>query len=266
MASGPASFQEPNMFMNRMHSSLVLMLLGALGCGGSEREQVPPPQATAPQATAREAQESGAAGVRAVSGDTDAAQVAEPVRGEDEAPSTSERDPAARLDRASAPDSAREGARASAAGRGGPSSDGAMAFDLGQQLGEQTARSAWQSLSRDGSCEPLGQLAEVLGRAARRIGESSERFERQEMLDYAEGYVAGMRAGVADVAERCSSDCAVLCDAIGSASRSALCSVVRHVGGAVQLGRGRSMPAVACAAAAGSCGALPASLGPGDCP
>jgi hypothetical protein len=137
-----------------------------------------------------------------------------------------------------------------------------MAYDLGRQLGDQTTRAAWQNLS-GGGCESLDRLGAVISRSAGRILTNTETYTKPEMIDYAEGFVNGMRAGLAEVAAHCSDRCAVLCDAAESASKDVLCQVVHRVGAEIALRHVRQAASFSCGV---PCGRPLAELKPADCP
>jgi hypothetical protein len=136
-----------------------------------------------------------------------------------------------------------------------------MAYGLGRQLGEQTTRSAWQNLSRNGGCENVDKLAEVIGRSASRILTNAESYDKPAMLDYAEGYVAGLRGALAEVASSCSDRCSVLCDTAKAASKTVLCEVAKRIGGEVVLRHTAQAPAISCSVGC----ELPTAIKPGDC-
>jgi hypothetical protein len=137
-----------------------------------------------------------------------------------------------------------------------------MAYQLGRQLGEQTTRSAWQSLSRGGGCENLDKLGEVIGRSAGRILASAESRERPTLADYAEGYVHGMRTALADIAGSCSERCSLVCETARTAGIAVYCQLAKRSGAEFVPRRMEQAPQIPCAA---GCDKLPAAVRPEDC-
>jgi hypothetical protein len=131
-------------------------------------------------------------------------------------------DPAQAPGPGGAPDAAPAGGIAPVAGGGGDS----MGYDLGRQLGARTVQSAWRNLSPDGSCDAVDRLSDAIGRSSGRVMDHAARFDQAEMVNYAEGYVHGLHAGLEEVAGRCADRCQRLCEAAGTATRVVYCDAL----------------------------------------
>lgn len=247
-----------------MRKSVLFLALGLLGlaaCSGSEPVESAAPTPTTKAATAEDLNAAAAHSARPKPGAAEdlSAAAAAPAAGP-QASTTGDLTLAtsARSERTQdAPVEEVSGSIATADG---------MAYDLGRTLGEQTGRSAWKSVSPDGSCDGVDKLAEVIGRSSERIVERAGRSGKEEMLDYAEGYVHGLRAALAEVAVSCSSRCSVLCKAASSAGSVILCQVQKTLGGDLVLRRAKDAPVIPCPEAPGDCDKSPSSVKAGDCP
>src|SRR5687768_2931244 len=100
----------------------------------------------------------------------------------------------------------------------GPASADEFSYQLGRQLGQQTTRSAWLSLSRDRGCDAADDLVAVISRSAKRIARTAKRYAKRDMVDYAEGYIHGLRSVLRDIAMQCTDKCAAIGEAAGTAS------------------------------------------------
>ena len=88
-----------------------------------------------------------------------------------------------------------------------------FSYRLGRQLGEQTTRSAWVSISRNRGCDAADDLVAVITRSAKRIGQTAKKYSKRDMVDYAEGYIHGLRTVLRDIAMQCTDKCAAIGEA-----------------------------------------------------
>lgn len=121
-----------------------------------------------------------------------------------------------------------------------------FSYRLGRQLGEQTTRSAWLSISRGRGCDAADDLVKVITRSARRIGSIAKRYDKRDMVDYAEGYVHGLRATLRDVAVQCTDKCAAIGEAAGTASAIVYCEIAQLIGEVPEFIRQADMPNITC--------------------
>jgi hypothetical protein len=121
-----------------------------------------------------------------------------------------------------------------------------LSYSLGHQLGERTARSAWIDVRKRRGCRGAGQLRDALHRSARRIDRSAARHGRGDLVDYARGYLRGMREVLRDVAAACPSQCRTL-DAAAQSTTGIVHEQVSRVAGAVPRSIWlRDMPRLGC--------------------
>jgi hypothetical protein len=121
-----------------------------------------------------------------------------------------------------------------------------FSYRLGRQLGEQTTRSAWLSISRTRGCDAADDLVAVITRSARRIGRTASRYQKRDMIDYAEGYIHGLRATLRDVAMTCTDKCGAIGEAAGTASAIVYCEIAQLIGEVPEFIRQKDMPNITC--------------------
>lgn len=121
-----------------------------------------------------------------------------------------------------------------------------FSYRLGRQLGEQTTRSAWLSISRGRGCDAADDLVKVITRSARRIGSIAKKYDKRDMVDYAEGYVHGLRSTLRDVAVQCTDKCAAIGEAAGTASAIVFCEIAQLIGEVPEFIRQQDMPNITC--------------------
>jgi hypothetical protein len=121
-----------------------------------------------------------------------------------------------------------------------------FSYRLGRQLGEQTTRSAWLSISRTRGCDAADDLVDVITRSARRIGQTARRYKKRDMVDYAEGYIHGLRSTLRDIAVKCTDKCAAIGEAAGSASAIVYCEIAQLIGEVPVFIRQQDMPNITC--------------------
>lgn len=128
----------------------------------------------------------------------------------------------------------------------GPASADQFSYDLGRQLGGQTTRSAWLSISRNRGCDAADDLVGVITRSARRIGSMGRRYAKRDMIDYAEGYIHGLRGTLREVAIQCTDKCAAIGEAAGTASGIVYCEVASLIDDIPVFIRQQDMPNITC--------------------
>jgi hypothetical protein len=121
-----------------------------------------------------------------------------------------------------------------------------FSYDLGRQLGQQTTRSAWVSISRGRGCDAADDLVAVIARSARRIGQTARRYQKRDMVDYAEGYIHGLRAALRDIAFECTDKCASIGEVAGTASAIVYCEIAQLIGEVPVFIRQQDMPNITC--------------------
>jgi hypothetical protein len=121
-----------------------------------------------------------------------------------------------------------------------------FSYDLGRQLGQQTTRSAWVSISRGRGCDAADDLVAVITRSAKRITRTARRYSKRDMVDYAEGYVHGLRATLRDIAFECTDKCAAIGEAAGTASAIVYCEIAQLIGEVPVFIRQQDMPNITC--------------------
>jgi len=121
-----------------------------------------------------------------------------------------------------------------------------FSYRLGRQLGEQTTRSAWLSISRGRGCDGADKLVEVITRSARRIGRIASKYNKRDMVDYAEGYIHGLRSTLKDIAAQCTDKCAAIGEAAGTASAIVYCEIAQLIGEVPEFIRQQDMPNITC--------------------
>jgi hypothetical protein len=121
-----------------------------------------------------------------------------------------------------------------------------FSYDLGRQLGQQTTRSAWLSVSRGRGCDAADDLVAVITRSTRRIAKTAQRYDKRDMVDFAEGYIHGLRATLRDVAFECTDKCAAIGEAAGTASAIVYCEIANLIGEIPIFIRQQDMPNITC--------------------
>ena len=121
-----------------------------------------------------------------------------------------------------------------------------FSYRLGRQLGEQTTRSAWLSISRGRGCDAADKLVEVITRSARRIGKIASKYNKRDMVDYAEGYIHGLRSTLKDIAFQCTDKCAAIGEAAGTATAIVYCEIAQLIGEVPEFIRQQDMPNITC--------------------
>ena len=121
-----------------------------------------------------------------------------------------------------------------------------FSYDLGRQLGQQTTRSAWLSVSRGRGCDAADDLVAVITRSAKRITSIARRYDKRDMVDYAEGYIHGLRATLRDVAFECTDKCGAIGEAAGTASGIVYCEIAQLIGEIPVFIRQQDMPNITC--------------------
>jgi hypothetical protein len=121
-----------------------------------------------------------------------------------------------------------------------------FSYRLGRSLGEQTTRSAWASISRTRGCDAADDLVDVITRSARRIGQTAKRYKKRDMVDYAEGYIHGLRATLKDIAIQCTDKCGAIGEAAGTASAIVYCEIAQLIGEVPEFIRQKDMPNITC--------------------
>jgi hypothetical protein len=121
-----------------------------------------------------------------------------------------------------------------------------FSYRLGRQLGQQTTASAWLSISRTRGCDAADDLVDVITRSARRIGQTARRYQKRDMVDYAEGYIHGLRAALSDIAMKCTDKCANIGEAAGSASAVVFCEIAQLIGEVPVFIRQQDAPNITC--------------------
>jgi hypothetical protein len=127
-----------------------------------------------------------------------------------------------------------------------PASADEFSYQLGRQLGQQTTRSAWVSISRNRGCDAADDLVAVIGRSARRIATTARRYTKRDMIDYAEGYIHGLRSVLREIAMQCTDKCAVIGEAAGTASAIVYCEIAQLIGEIPIFIRQQDLPNITC--------------------
>ncbi len=121
-----------------------------------------------------------------------------------------------------------------------------FSYDLGRQLGSRTTESAWMSISRGRGCDAADDLVAVISRSARRIARTARRYGKRDMVDYAEGYLHGLRSALRKVAFKCTDKCAAIGEAAGTASAIVYCEIADLLGEIPVFIRMQDMPNITC--------------------
>jgi hypothetical protein len=121
-----------------------------------------------------------------------------------------------------------------------------FSYGLGRQLGEQTTRSAWLSISRNRGCDAADDLVGVITRSAKRIGQTAKKYGKRDMVDYAEGYIHGLRATLRDIAVQCTDKCGAIGEAAGGASAIVYCEIAQLIGEVPEFIRQQDAPNITC--------------------
>jgi hypothetical protein len=129
---------------------------------------------------------------------------------------------------------------------GAPALADQFSYELGRQLGQQTTRSAWVSISRRRGCDAADDLVAVITRSARRIGQTAKQYGKRDMVDYAEGYIHGLRSTLRDVAIECTDKCGAIGEVAGTASAIVFCEVANLIGEVPIFIHQQDMPNITC--------------------
>jgi len=121
-----------------------------------------------------------------------------------------------------------------------------FSYGLGKKLGEQTTRSAWLSISRGRGCDAVDDLVGVIARSSRRIGQTAKRYGKRDMVDYAEGYIHGLRNTLKDIAVQCTDKCGAIGEAAGTASAIVYCEIAQLIGEVPVFIHQQDMPNITC--------------------
>jgi hypothetical protein len=129
---------------------------------------------------------------------------------------------------------------------GGLASADEFSYQLGRQLGQQTTRSAWVSVSRGRGCDAADDLVAVITRSAKRIARTARRYTKRDMVDYAEGYIHGLRSVLREIAFECTDKCAAIGEAAGTASAIVYCEIAQLIDDIPVFIRQQDMPNITC--------------------
>lgn len=126
-----------------------------------------------------------------------------------------------------------------------------FSYDMGKSLGSTTTASAWASVSRrydasGKSCDAVDDLIGVITRSSRRIGRIARRYRGRDMVDYAEGYIHGLRGELRKIAAQCTDKCGAIGEAAGIASAVVYCELADILGEVPVFIRQQDMPNITC--------------------
>lgn len=126
-----------------------------------------------------------------------------------------------------------------------------FSYDLGRQQGSLTTKSAWASVSRRYAggasvCDAVDDLVGVITRSSRRIAQIARRYSGRDMVDYAEGYIHGLRGELRQIAEQCTNKCGMIGEAAGVASAVVYCELSDLLGEIPVFIHQQDMPNITC--------------------
>lgn len=124
-----------------------------------------------------------------------------------------------------------------------------FSYQMGRDLGSRSTSSAWLSISKSRGCDAADSLIGVMTRSAKRIGQYARQYQKQgkrDMVDYAEGYIHGIRSTLRDVATQCTDKCAAIGEAAGSASAVVFCEIAQLIGEVPEFIHQQDMPNITC--------------------
>ncbi len=121
-------------------------------------------------------------------------------------------------------------------------------YDLGRQLGERTTHSAWITLKKRRNCDAADDLLRIVSRSAMRLKSYVRRhdFQGRDVVDYAEGWIHGLRSTLNQIALQCTDKCGSLGRVAGEASAIVFCEVADLIDAIPEFVRTQDQPNITC--------------------